>query len=58
MMLSRRTCLPMSAFFRKLQYDTDFLKLILGFLHLLETIGDFIKLTMVCETVAIYGLSD
>jgi hypothetical protein len=48
----------MSAFFRKLQYDTDFLKLILGFLHLLETIGDFIKLTMVCETVAIYGLSD
>lgn len=57
-MLSRRTCLPMSAFFRKLQYDIGFLKLILGFLHLLETIGDFIKLIMVCETVAIYGLSD
>ena len=48
----------MSAFFRKLQYDIDFLKLILGFLHLLEIIGDSIKLTMVCETVAIYGLSD
>ena len=48
----------MSAFFRKLQYDIGFLKLILGFLHLLETIGYFIKLTMVCETVAIYGLSD
>ncbi len=45
----------MSAFFRKLQHDTDFLRLILGFLHLLETIRNFIELNTVYENAAMYS---